>query len=344
MPHLTLHYDLRHPPQFAPTAPTIYSTALDQIAWGERVGFDQVSFGEHHQAEDGYNPCPLNFASAIGGRTRRMQVRIGVIVAPLYSPIRLAEEIAVTDNILGGRLEVGFGAGYMPDDFAAFEQPYAGRGQRLEDIVTILRRAWSGEAFSYAGTTVRVTPRPVQDPMPIYIGGNSAKAIERAARIGDGFHTARAEDYELYRAACVQIGKPDPGPLPPQGPIFLWVTEDDKDRTWEWLEPHVRHQVDTYARWSSAAFGRPDMGAFVPKDGAALRDSDAYQVMTPDEAVAFGRSLGDEGRLHFSPLLAGIDPARSWEMLDLVERAVLPALQPVSDTRADRLAEVGNEH
>jgi len=321
---LALHYDLRHPAQFPASAVDIYGAALDQIAWGETRGFTQVSFGEHHQATDGYNPCPLLFAAAIGGRTSTIRVRINAVIAPLYHPIRLAEEIAVADLLLQGRLEVSVAAGYMPDDFEMFGQPYRGRGRRLEEIVAILRLAWTGEPFEFEGKTVRVTPRPYQDPMPIHMGGNADVAIERAARVADGFHAARFEDYERYRAACATVGRTVPPPLPPQGPIFLWIT-DDVDRAWDWLEPHVRHQVDTYAAWSAAAFGKPDAGAFVPKDGVDIRRSnDAYRVMTPTEAINLAHDLGEDGVLHFSPLLAGIDPARSWEMLERFETAVLP--------------------
>ncbi|MDH5291700.1 MAG: LLM class flavin-dependent oxidoreductase, partial [Acidimicrobiia bacterium] len=93
-----------------------------------------------------------------------------------------------------------------------------------------------------------------------------------------------------------------------------------------WLEPHILHQVNSYAGWTHAAWGRA-AGPFIPATGLDdLRQGGTYQVLTPDETIVLARSLGDEGELRFSPLLAGIDPARARPMLELVEREVLPAL------------------
>jgi alkanesulfonate monooxygenase SsuD/methylene tetrahydromethanopterin reductase-like flavin-dependent oxidoreductase (luciferase family) len=326
VPRLVLNYDLRHPAQLGASASATYAAALDQIAWADEHGFDFVAFGEHHQSADGYLSCPLVFAAAIGGRTQRIRVRVSALLAPLYDPIRLAEEIAITDLCLGGRLDVGIAAGYVRDDFALFGADYRRRGRELERTVGLLRRAWTGEPFLYRGTTVRVTPRPAQDPMPLYLGGGARRAIERAARIADGYFPPTADRWDVYREACVGLGKPDPGPMPPQSPIFCWVTHDDKEEVWARLAPHVRHQTQSYAAWTSSGLGRP-AGPFVDGDGSEdVRPGGAYLVLTPDEAVALAHDLGGDGRLNFSPLLAGIDPSWSWSMLRVVEADVLPHL------------------
>ncbi|MDH4171660.1 MAG: LLM class flavin-dependent oxidoreductase [Acidimicrobiia bacterium] len=326
MPRLSIHYDLRHPQHFGVSGADIYAAALDQIAWADANGFERVGFGEHHQSPDGYIPSPLVIAGAVGAVTTRIRCLVSTIVAPLHDPIRLAEDIAVADNCLGGRLDVAIAAGYVRDDFALFGKDFADRGNHMERVVPLLRQAWTGEPFEHHGTTVRVTPRPVQDPMPLLMGGSVRKTINRAARLADGFRPPMPVLWEVWREERQNEGHPDPGPLPRSGPIFLWVTTDDKERTWDWLEPHILHQVNSYAGWTHAAWGRA-AGPFIPATGLDdLRQGGTYQVLTPDETIVLARSLGDEGELRFSPLLAGIDPARARPMLELVEREVLPAL------------------
>jgi alkanesulfonate monooxygenase SsuD/methylene tetrahydromethanopterin reductase-like flavin-dependent oxidoreductase (luciferase family) len=251
---------------------------------------------------------------------------VSTIVAPLHDPLRLAEDVAVADNCLGGRLDVAIAAGYVADDFAAFGKDFAARGAFMEELVPLLRRAWTGEPFEYRGTTVRITPRPVQDPMPIGMGGSVPRTIERAARLADYFRPPMPGLWKTYRQACADLGRPDPGPLARRGPIFLWVTDEDPDAVWERLTPHILHQINSYAAWTHAAWGRAT-GPFVPtSDVTDVRQGGAYQVLTPAETIDLAESLGDGGELRFSPLLAGIDPDWSNAMLDLVEREVLPAL------------------
>ena len=138
------------------------------------LGFERVAFGEHHQSTDGYLSCPIVFAAAAGAITNRIRIRISILLALLYDPLRLAEEVAVADLCTQGRLDLAFGVGYVEDDFVAFGADYHRRGRNLEELVPFLRRAWTGEPFEHRGTTVRATPRPQQEPMPVYLGGGAS--------------------------------------------------------------------------------------------------------------------------------------------------------------------------
>jgi alkanesulfonate monooxygenase SsuD/methylene tetrahydromethanopterin reductase-like flavin-dependent oxidoreductase (luciferase family) len=236
--------------------------------------------------------------------------------------------VAVADLCTGGRLDLALGVGYVEDDFIAFGKDYHRRGKDMEELIPFLRRAWTGEPFEHRGTTVRVTPTPWQDPMPIYIGGGAARvSIERAARLADGFFPPGMQrPWEIYREACVALGKPDPGEWAPRGPIFLWVTTEDKDEEWARLEPYIRHQIDSYGAWTKGGLGRAT-GPYIPTgDTDSLKQNGAYQVVTPDEAVELAHELGPRGELHLNPLLAGIDPEHAWQMLRTFERHVLPHL------------------
>ena len=87
---LDLSYDMRAP-DFGASSREIYAAALDQAAWADELGFDNIGLGEHHGSSDGYNPSPLVLASAMGARTKRIGLRTSVLLAPLYDPIKLAE-------------------------------------------------------------------------------------------------------------------------------------------------------------------------------------------------------------------------------------------------------------
>jgi alkanesulfonate monooxygenase SsuD/methylene tetrahydromethanopterin reductase-like flavin-dependent oxidoreductase (luciferase family) len=322
VPLKVMNFDLRHPSQFRPTGAEIYAAALDMCSWADEHGFVRVGVPEHHQNDDGYVSCPLVFAAAVGGRTRRIRVRTGIVIAPLYDPMRLAEEVAVADLCLRGRLELGMGLGVLRADYAAFGVDFSQRGRMMDALIPFLRKAWTGEPFECRGTTLRVTPRPVQDPMPIYLGGMSQAATDRAARLADGFHTVMPQTWERYRESCRKFGKPDPGPHQPRGPMFLWVTKDDKTKTLERLQPHFNQQIESYDEQNRKAGG----GLVNPwelKPG----QRPPYDIVNPEEAIVLANALGPHGELIFQPLLSAIDPSLAWKMLHLLESEVLPHLK-----------------
>jgi alkanesulfonate monooxygenase SsuD/methylene tetrahydromethanopterin reductase-like flavin-dependent oxidoreductase (luciferase family) len=320
---LVMNFDLRHPAHFRSRATDIYAAAFDMCAWADEHGFSRIGVPEHHQNDDGYIPAPLMIAAAVGARTRRIRFRTGIVIAPLFEPLRLAEEVAVADICLNGRLELGLGLGVLRQDYQAFGIDYSRRGKILEDLIPFLRRAWSGETFEYRGASVRVTPRPVQNPMPIYFGGMSPAAIERAARLGDGFHTLMPQSWETYRAACMKFGKPDPGPYMRRGPLFLWVTKDDKAKVLARLQPHFDQQVQSYAEQNR----KTGMNLLNPWELHPEREP-PYRIVNPEEAIELARSLGSHGEIIFQPLLSAIEPTMAWEMLRLVETEVLPWTSP----------------
>ena len=107
-----LWYDFRNPPQWRQASDRLYGEILDQIAWGEHKGFDDVWMSEHHFIDDGYLPSILPVAAAIAARTKRIRIASGVLLMPFHNPVRLAEDIAVVDVISGGRFEFGVGIGF----------------------------------------------------------------------------------------------------------------------------------------------------------------------------------------------------------------------------------------
>src|SRR5262245_28590541 len=175
-------------PAFGAPARELYAAALDQVQWADGLGFDTVGLGEHHASPDGYNPSPLVLASAMGARTRRIRLRPSVLLAPLYDPIKLAEDSAVTQLATGGRLVLGLGGGYRPAEFEMFGRRLEDRWSAIGETISLLRQAWTGEPFEWRGRRCRVTPPP-DPPPPILLGGGTPAAARRAARIADGWRS-----------------------------------------------------------------------------------------------------------------------------------------------------------
>ncbi len=319
-----LTYDMRAP-AFGASARELYAAALDQVAWADDVGFDTIGLGEHHCSDDGYNPSPIPLAAAMGARSKRLELRTSVILAPFYDMARLAEDAAVTQLATNGRLVLGIGGGYRPTEFESYGRRLEDRWKTVGDTVRFLRLAWTGEPFEWDGRRCRVTPKP-DPPPPILLGGATKASARRAARIADGWlPPLDPRLWEPYRDECRKLGKPDPGPYPRQGPIFLWVSKEP-EKAWDRLLPHVLHQLRSYSAWTIEAYGRPAGPYAQDITAETAKQSDAYRVLGPDEAIAFARTLAEDDVLYLSPLLAGIDPSYSWEMLDLFEREVAPFL------------------
>jgi alkanesulfonate monooxygenase SsuD/methylene tetrahydromethanopterin reductase-like flavin-dependent oxidoreductase (luciferase family) len=195
----------------------------------------------------------------------------------------------------------------------------------MEEIVPFLERAWTGEPFEHRGTTVRVTPRPVQKPRPpIFMGGGSEVAARRAARYADHFIPTVPEFFEIYREERVKLGKPDPGPMSRTPGGFLYLAEDP-DAAWQRIAPYAMHETNAYGKWIAEA------GTAGPyktvTDADALRATGQYRVLTPDQLIAEARELGPMDSILFHPLMGGMDPELSWASLRLFETKVLPAIR-----------------
>ena len=158
------------------SAAEVIAQAFSEIDYAERHGFESVWLAEHHFSGFGLVSAPSVFAAAIAARTTRMRIGYAVAVVPLHQPLRLAEEIAWLTHLSGGRVAVGVGPGFLEHEFAGFGVPLEERHTRLEEGLTIIRRALSGEEFS-------IEPAPLVMP-PIYRAVSSIDAARRAAHEG----------------------------------------------------------------------------------------------------------------------------------------------------------------
>ena len=193
---------------------------IEEAQLAEEYGFDSCFFGEHHQDEDGFLPSPLIVATAVAARTRRLKVGTSVILLPLHHPVHLAEDVVTMDIVSRGRVILGVGLGYQPADFNAFGVPMERRVGLFEEGVEIIRRCWTGEAFSFPGEhydleNVRVRPKPFSQPAPpLWIGASAPSAVRRAGRLADAFVAGPSTDLQstirlvnTYRDAASEAGR-----------------------------------------------------------------------------------------------------------------------------------------
>ena len=322
-------FDMRAPDFGAPKQ-RLYDAALDMCAWADQLGFDAVGLGEHHAAEDGYLPSPVPMAAAIGARTRNIIVRMNVLQAPLYDPVKLAEDLSVCQYLCQGRLEVVIGAGYRPYEFQMFGRHREQRKQDYINAFKVLRKAWSGATFEYAGRSVTVTPVP-DPPPPLLLGGAHPAVARRAAHIADGYYPPAGENWAIYRQACLDLGKPDPGEhFKKLGPIYTHVT-NTPDADWDYIAPHIKHVVESYSRWTVEAYGKAAGPFAAGVDMENLRSSGAYQVIKPEQAVQLINAMGRERTFILTPLLGGVDPQFAWKGLKLFEQEVWPHIKHLKE-------------
>jgi alkanesulfonate monooxygenase SsuD/methylene tetrahydromethanopterin reductase-like flavin-dependent oxidoreductase (luciferase family) len=327
MPLVVIRFDLRTPPWGPVRLPDLYRAALEYSAWADEQGLDLVVLSEHHGLEDGYCPSPLVFGGAVAGRTQRIGMSVAALQVPLHDPLRLAEDIAVLDLASGGRLSIVAGTGYRRDEYDLFGRDWSTRTRDFEEQVRVLRQAWTGEPFEHEGRTVRVTPRPVQQPHPpLFLGGSVEAAARRAARLGVGFFPAVGDHSlaEAYKDECRRLGQPEGVVLLPRGPGAVFVSEDP-DRTWATIGEHLLYDAATYASWQGQ--GQRSQVKAEAATVEELRAGGVYQVLTPAEVVALSEDLGRGGTITLHPLAGGIPPAVAEEGLDLVAREVLPRLR-----------------
>jgi len=315
-----LHYDFRAP-AIGPPVQALYAAALEQCAWGEGVGIDEVVISSHHGCDDDYGPAPLVAATAIAARTRRLRIA-PVLALPLYDPIHVAEEVAVLDLVSGGRVELVVGAGYRPSEFAMFGGSMAERARRMEEAIPALRAAWRGEPFEFRGRRILVRPRPAQPGGPaIVYAGFSPPAARRAARLADAFMPMPGSDaVSIYTEACRELGR-EPVLKRMIAWMFLYVTQDP-ERAWTRLAPHLLHVANSYAKWMSEAGTTP---VYTPVDDVrTLRATGTFQVVTPEECVKLVERVDD---VIVDPCFGGIPPALAEESLELLASRVIPAFR-----------------
>jgi alkanesulfonate monooxygenase SsuD/methylene tetrahydromethanopterin reductase-like flavin-dependent oxidoreductase (luciferase family) len=263
-------------------------------------------------------------AAAIAARTKKMRILLGAVILPLHDPVKVAEQIGVLDLISGGRLDVVFGAGYVRSEFDMFKKSLHERAKLMDEGLSIIQRALTGERFEADGREIFIRPLPVQKPYPrLFVGGGVPASAHRAVRFNAGLYPLNPEIIPLYKEGCAKAGRAP-------GPIVLnigWLhISEDPEKTWHEVAPHVMHVAKSYAEWTE---GTASSSPFQGMDNIeALKASGIYRVVTPDECVKLAAEADQIGAdFGLAPIIGGMNPKTGWESLELFLERVLPRIQ-----------------
>jgi probable F420-dependent oxidoreductase len=177
---------------------------------GEHVVTFEDYTSKYPYAEDGQAPIPpgcgllepfttLAFLAAV---TTSVRLGTAMCLLPQRNPVYTAKEVATVDWLSQGRVDLGIGVGWLREEFEAVAAPWVQRGKRTDEYLEVLDALWRDDPSSFSGAyytlpPCNMHPKPIQDPLPIHIGGESVPAMRRAARVGQGWHTFNRSPADL---------------------------------------------------------------------------------------------------------------------------------------------------
>jgi alkanesulfonate monooxygenase SsuD/methylene tetrahydromethanopterin reductase-like flavin-dependent oxidoreductase (luciferase family) len=286
--------------------PAVQATRLaataDEALRAEEQGFDSVWIGEHHGRTD-QCPSPLLLLSHVAARTRRLRLGTGSLLVPLYHPVRLAAEIAMLQDLSGGRALIGVSPGYVVEEFAAFGLTPDEKVRRFVDGLGAVRRQLAG---------------PGRPEFWLGVGGPKliARAVEMAERFYIGMPATMTQIHQriaLYRGALEAAGQRF---VPERVAVNrLVLVTDDNHRRETALARATQILTAQYRR-----YGNPDAlaaGDPMAEDGPAI-------VGTPDECVARLRRLQALGVGYVIADMHCVDDDAALESMRLFAARVMP--------------------
>ncbi len=328
-----ISFDLRNPaPWFQPWE-RHYGATLDLISAAEGLGVDIVKFTEHHQFADGYIPQPLTFMAAVAARTRRIRISTGILIAPLHSAVEIAEQAAVVDCLSGGRVELALGTGYREPEYRLYGVDFSQRFRLIEQRVTELRRLWAEGG---------VTPRPVQDVIPLWAGLQGPRTSRMAGRLGMGRMHLPEQHWDAYLAGLEEGGHGRAAAR--LGGTFQAVLSDDPERDFAVLAPRIEHNRYSYALYGVEGTGKPAPKPFSIEElrvaggvGSAGRGAQraaggamVMQTLTPEDAaqqilaIANGRRIDT---VYLPAAVSGVIDDLAHRNVELIATRLRPLLE-----------------
>ncbi len=315
-----------------------YDETLRLAVDAERLGFESVWTTEHHFVDDGYMPSLLTMSAAMAARTTRIKIGTGVLLAPLHHPLRLAEDAATVELISGGRLILGLGLGWSEIEFEAFGADPSVRGRAMNEIIPVLRQAWSGEPIRHDGSLYRLPPvavRPTpESQIPILIGGNADAALRRAGRLADGFFSNAPPDRLSHQAAVIGEALAEAGRAPAS---FEWhyyafaYPCDDPDAGWKEVRDHLWATRWKYSDMGPSATRTGPLPTAPPPDPATEEKLRRIILLGPgDEIAEQVHALREDAGIdfHFTArsYFPGMPFSQQAEVMDRLAEELLPAL------------------
>ncbi len=340
--------ELRHGASQAAAFRDVFETADRAEAWG----IDCVWLGEiHFTPTRSIISASLQVASAIAARTRRVRVGTAVQVLPLNHPLRIAEEVATVDHISEGRFEFGIGRSGVVRTYDTYGVPYVESQARFREALEIVRRAWTGEPFSYEGEFYRVqnatvAPRPYQVPHPpIRMAATSEETFPAAGRMGlpifVGLRATEISDLQgqlaPYRQAWREAGHPGEPSVYLRIPVYASPTaRGAAEEPRESLAAFFARQTElARAAVGRAGAGPADRRRFQAERMASLSYEDilARKVVFGTAAGIIDRLTELREQLQLDGIVAELNPGGrippelETRSLQILTREVMPAFK-----------------
>jgi len=227
---------------FASSIAQEHEDSLEVCRQADAAGFESLWGGEHvimptsiessyPYTEDGKIPAepetpipdPLIWLAFAAAAAPGLRLGTCILIVPQRNPLILAKELATLDRLSGGRVELGLGVGWMKEEFDALGVPWARRGARNDEYIEAMRALWAGPHAEFHGEFVdfppaTCSPRPIQERIPVLVGGDSEAAISRAVRLADGYFPGEGDIdrlaalIERLRVAAEKAGR-DPAEI-----------------------------------------------------------------------------------------------------------------------------------
>lgn len=345
-------------PAFRPdqmTAAEYYAQCLRVSERADELGFNSVKTVEHYFHDyGGYSPNPIVLLSAISARTRQIRPITGAVIPAFNHPIKLAAELAMLDNLCNGRLDVGFGRAFIPEEYAAYGLDMNNSRVMFDEGVEVVKRLWTEESVTHVGRfwrfkDVHSMPRPCQRPHPpIWVAAISTEdSFVNAARNG---HHVMIVPYagglertsalvRLYRQAWKESGH-TPGAEQVQMSVHAYVAET-RDEAVQGYVPAMRTYLDLFTEavssWSGLQSSQyPGYQKLVEAISAQTPESNLEKgyafVGTPDDVinqVRRMRELFGEHEPSLQVTFGGMGDSEALRTLELFATCVMPEFNSV---------------
>jgi natural product biosynthesis luciferase-like monooxygenase protein len=190
-----------------------YRLLLESARFADTNGFSAVWTPERHfQAFGGLYPNPSVLSAALAMITQNVQIRAGSLVLPLHSPVRVAEDWALVDNLSHGRVGISFATGWHEHDYVIAPANYESRRELMFQNISLVRRLWAGDEVEMAGVggkkvSVKTLPRPVQKELPVWVTVASERTWQRAGEVGANVLTAFSTSADELRQNIINYRK-----------------------------------------------------------------------------------------------------------------------------------------
>lgn len=249
-----------------------YRLLLDGARFADAHGFTAIWTPERHfHAFGGLYPNPSVTSAALATITRNVRLRAGSCVLPLHSPIRVAEEWSLVDNLSEGRVEISFASGWQPNDFVFFPENYERRKEVMFEQMDQVQKLWQGEALKFRDGTgqeieIQTLPRPVQEKLPIFVtAAGNPETFRAAGERGEKLLTHLlgqspeevTEKIKVYREAWEKAGHPGRGHVALMLHTFIGTDEAEvKEIVREPMKEYLKSSVMLIqkAAWSFPTF------------------------------------------------------------------------------------------